>query len=144
MYTMSDADSECWSDVDNFPPLQSLVKNSLNMKSDRNVESSHPGNGRSHAKIKLNLIKTKNKNKPSPRVSTRGALKKEADDFMNGLGGNLVKLNEILNVFSKSMFQMLKNCAKTESHTTSIAHKITELGQKIISMDKRMTDRMTV
>ena len=39
---MSDADCECWSDVDNFPPLKFLVKNCLNMKPDKNVVSSEP------------------------------------------------------------------------------------------------------
>ena len=143
---MSDADSECWSDVDNFPPLRSLVKNCLNMKPDRNVERSHIGNGRSIAKIKMNLSKAMDRNIPSSRVSTRGALKKQADDFMIEFGSDLANLNENVNVFSKSVFELIENCAKTENHTTSIAHEITELRQKMILIDDRMTeinDRMT-
>ena len=38
------------------------------------------------------------------------------------------------------MFELLENCAKTEKHTTSIAHAITELRQKMILMDERMTE----
>ena len=143
---MSDADSECWSDVEKFPPLRSLVKNCLIMKPDRSVESFHLGNGRSIAKIKVNLSKAKDKNKPRSRVSTRGALIKQADDLMIEFGSDLAKLNEISNVFSKSVFELLENCAKTENHTTSIAHEITDLRQKMISMDERMTeinDRLT-
>ena len=71
---MSDTDSVCCSDVDNFPPLRSLVKKFLSMKPDRKVESSHLGNGRSITKIEMNLSKELDKNKPSPRVSTRGTL----------------------------------------------------------------------
>ena len=73
---MSDADSECWSDADNFPPLRSLVKNCLNKKPDTKVQSSHLGNGRSIAKIKTYLSKAIDKNKPTSRVSTRGTQKK--------------------------------------------------------------------
>ena len=73
---MSDADSECWSD-NNFPPLLSLVKICLNVKPDKNDESSHLGNRRSIAKIKMNLSKAMDKNKPSPRVTPTGALKKK-------------------------------------------------------------------
>ena len=116
------------------------------MKPDTNVESSHLGNGRSIAKIKMNLSKTMDKNKPSSSSSTRGVLKKRADDLMIENGSDPAKLNENFNVFSKSMFELLENCAKTENHTTSIAHEITELSQKMISMDERMTefnDRMT-
>ena len=62
------------------------------------------------------------------------------------LGSDLAKLNENFNVSSKSVFELLENSAKTENHTTSIAHEITELRQKIMSMDERMTevnDRLT-
>ena len=86
------------------------------------------------------------KNKPSSRVSTRGALKKQANDFMIEFGSYLAKLTEIFNVFSKSVFELFENCAKTENHSTSINHEITELRQKIMSMNERMTkikDRMT-
>ena len=139
---MSDADSDWYSDVDNFPPLRPLVKNCLKMKPDRTVESSHSGNGRSIAKIKMNLSKAidKNKNKPSSRISTRGAQKKQADDLMLEFGSDLAKLNENFNILSKSVLELLENCAKTENHTTSIAHEITELRQKMISMDDRMTE----
>ena len=44
------------------------------------------------------------------------------------------------------MFDLLENSAKTENCTTSIAHEITELRQKIISMDEHMkeiNDRVT-
>ena len=44
------------------------------------------------------------------------------------------------------MFDLLEKCAKTESHTTRLAHVITELRQKIMSIDARMTEmtaRMT-
>ena len=61
-------------------------------------------------------------------------------------GSELAKLNETFSVLSESLFELPKNCAKTESYTTSIAHAITELRQKILSMDERMTDindRMT-
>ena len=70
------------------------------------------------------------KNKPSPRVSTRSALKKQADDFMTEFGGDLAMLNEKLKVFSRSMFEFLQNCVKTQSHTTSTAQEITELRKK--------------
>ena len=116
------------------------------MKPDRNVEKSHLGNGRSIVKIKTKWSKGMDKNKPSSCVSNRGALKKQADDLMIEFGSDLAKLNEISNVFSKSVFELLENCAKTENHTTSVAHEITELRQKMISMDKRMTEinnRMT-
>ena len=94
----------------------------------------------------MNLSKAMDKNKPRSRVSTRGALKKQAGDIMIEIDSDLAKLNENFNVFSKSVFELLEDCAKTESHTTSIAHEITGLRQKIISMDERMTeinDRMT-
>ena len=48
---MSDAEIDCWSDVDKIPPQHSSVNKYLNMKPDTNVESSHLGNGRSIAKI---------------------------------------------------------------------------------------------
>ena len=127
---MSDADSECWSDVDNFPPLKSLVKNCLNMKPDKNVTSSHPGNAQSLAKFKLNLSKAMDKNKFSSRIS---------DDFMVEFGSDLEKLNENLGVFSKSMFGLLENCAKTKSHITSIAYEITGLRQQN-NVDGRTSD----
>ena len=73
---MSDADCECWSFADSFPPLRSLVIKCLNMKPYKNVESSHLGNGRSIAKIKMNLSKDVDKNRASSRVSTRDSLKK--------------------------------------------------------------------
>ena len=38
------------------------------------------------------------------------------------------------------MFGLLENCAKTESHTTSIAHEITELLKKIKSMKERIAE----
>ena len=116
------------------------------MKPDTNVESSHLGKGGLIAKIKMNLSKAMDKNKPSSRVSTRGALKKQANDFMIEFGSYLAKLTEIFNVFSKSVFELFEKCAKTENHTTSNAHEITELRQKIMSMDERMTkmnNRMT-
>ena len=86
------------------------------------------------------------KNKQSPRVSTRGVLKKQVDDFMTDFGSELAKLNEKLNVFSKSIFELLKIGAITRKHTTSIAHEFTEMRQKLISMDERITgmnDRKT-
>ena len=48
---------------------------------------------------------------------------------MIGFGSDLAKLKENFNVFffSKSVFELLENCAETENHTTCIAHKITEL-----------------
>ena len=61
-------------------------------------------------------------------------------------GSHLAELNENFNLLSKSVFGLLENCAKTEKHTTSIAHEITELRQKRISMDERTTeinDRVT-
>ena len=78
---MFDADSGCWSDVDNFSPLHSLVKSYLSMKPDRTVESSHLGNERI-AKIKMNLSKAMDNIRPSFCVSTRGALKKQVDNLM--------------------------------------------------------------
>ena len=143
---MSDADSDCWSDVDNYPPLRFLVKNCHNVKPDRNVETSHLGIGRSIAKVKMNLNKAMDKNKPSSRVSTGGALKKQVDDLVIDFGIVLAKLNENFNVFSGSVFELLETCAKTENLTTIIAHENSELRQKIISVDERMTeinDRMT-
>ena len=104
---MSDADSEWWSDIDSFPLVYSLVRNCINMKPDKNVESSHLFNGRSIAKIKMNFSKAIDKNKLNPRVSTRDALKKHAFVFMIDFGGDLIKLNEKLNVFSKSMFELI-------------------------------------
>ena len=59
---------------------------------------------------------------------------------------DLEKLNENFSVFSKSVFELLEHCAKTENHTTSTAHKITDLRQELFSMDERKTeinDRMT-
>ena len=41
---MSDTASECCFDIDNFPSIQSIVKNCLNMKLDTNVEGFHQGN----------------------------------------------------------------------------------------------------
>ena len=49
-------------------------------------------------------------------------------------GSDLAKLNESFNVFSKSVSELLGNCAKTENHTTSIYHEVSELRQKMISM----------
>ena len=100
------------------------------MKPYYNVESFHSGNGRHFTKIKLNLSKAMNKNKPSSRVSTRGASKKQANDFVIELGSNLAKLNEKLDSFSKIVFELLGNCAEAESHTKNIAHEISELRQK--------------
>ena len=48
---------------------------------------------------------------------------------MFDFGSDLANLNEIFNVLSKSVFDLLENLAKTENHTTSIAHEITELRQ---------------
>ena len=45
-------------------------------------------------------------------------------------GCNLAKLNGNFNVLPKSVLELLENCAKTENHTTSIAHEITKLRQK--------------
>ena len=91
------------------------------MKPDANVESSYLGNGRTEKK-------------------------KRADDFMLEFGRDVAKLNENFNAFSKSVFEVLENCAKTENHTNRIVHETTELRQKIRSMDERMTeinDRVT-
>ena len=74
IYWTYDADLDWLSDVDNFPPLYSLVENCLYMKPVKNVESSHLGNGRSFVKSKLSLSKAIDKNKPIIRVSTRRAL----------------------------------------------------------------------
>ena len=137
---MSHADSDWYSNVVNFPPLRPLVKNCFYMKPDRTVESSTLGNGRSFAKIKMNLSKARDENKPSSRVSTRGSLKEQADDLMFEFGSDLAKLKENFNVLSKSVFKLLENCAKTESHTTSIVQEISELRQKMISMDEHMTE----
>ena len=100
------------------------------MKPDRTVESSHSGNGRLFAQIKMDLSKAIDKSKPSSRISTRGALKKQVDDLMYEFGSDLAKLNENFNVLSKSVLELLENCAKTENHTTSVAHEITKLRQK--------------
>ena len=43
-------------------------------------------------------------------------------------------------VFSKSVFELIENCAKTEKRPTRNAHEITELHQKIMSMDEHTTD----
>ena len=88
----------------------------------------------------MNLSKAMDINKPSSRVSTRGALKKQTDDLRFEYGSDLTKLNENFNLLSKSVFELHEDCAKTENHTTSIAHEITELRQKMISMDERMTE----
>ena len=56
------------------------------------------------------------------------------------LSSDIAKLNENFNLLSKSLFELLEIRAKTENHTTSIAHEITELRQKMISMDERMTE----
>ena len=40
----------------------------------------------------------------------------------------------------KSVFDLLENCTKNESHTSSTAHEISELRQKIMSIDKRLTE----
>ena len=104
IYSMFGADSECLSDVENFPPLHSLIKKCLNMKPDRNVESSHLGNGRSIAKIKMNSSKVMDKNKHCSRVSTRSALKKQADYVMIEFSRCLAELNEIFYFFSKRVF----------------------------------------
>ena len=81
IYSSSDVDSECWSNVDDFPPLQFLEKNCLNMKPDKNVESCHSGIGRSIAKIKVNLSTAMDENIPNPRVSNRCELRKTARWF---------------------------------------------------------------
>ena len=99
IYSRSDADNWWRSDVDRFPSLHSLVKICLNMKPDTNFESSHLWNGRSIAKIKMNLSKSMSKTKPSSCTSTIGALKKQADNLMIELGSDLAKLNENFNVF---------------------------------------------
>ena len=60
-------------------------------------------------------------------------------------GSDLAKLNEKLEVFSESVFELLEKCVKTECHTTTRAHEITEVHQKIMSIDERMmemNDRM--
>ena len=74
------------------------------------------------------------KNKP------RGALKKQADDLMFEFCSDIEKLNENFNLLSKSVIELLENCAKTENHTSSIAHEITELRQKKILIDERTTE----
>ena len=76
------------------------------MKDVKKVESAHLGNGKSITKIKLNLNKTIKK--PSPCVSTRCALKNQADDFSIDFDSDFAKLNEILKVFSKGMFHLIK------------------------------------
>ena len=101
---MSGADSDWYSDVDNFPPLSPLVKKCLKTMPDGTVESSHSGNGRSLAKIKINLSKAIHKNKPSSRYSIRDALKLKADDLIFELGRDLAKLNDSFNVPSKCVF----------------------------------------
>ena len=55
-------------------------------------------------------------------------------------GSDLANLNENFNLISKSVFELLGNCVKTENHTTSIAHEFTEVRQKMISMDERMAE----
>ena len=100
---MSEDDSDWYSDVDNFPPLRQLVENCLKMKPNRTVESSHSGNRRSIARIKMNLSKAIDKNKPSSGISTRGTLKRQDDDLMFEFGSDLAKLNENFNVLSKSV-----------------------------------------
>ena len=109
---MSDTDSGCLSDVDNSPPLKSLLKICLNVKPDKNVESFHQGNGLSFAKIKLNMSKALDKNKSSSSVSTRGALKKQADELMIAFGSDLAKLNKKLDVFLNVCLDCLKTVPK--------------------------------
>ena len=53
---------------------------------------------------------------------------------------DLPKLNENFNVLSKSVLELLEDCTKTESHTTSITHEITEQRQKMLSMDELMSE----
>ena len=94
----------------------------------------------------MNLSKAMDKNKPSSRVPPRGALKKQAYDLMFEFGSELAKFYESFKVLSNSVFEVIENCVKTVNHTTSIAQEITELRQKTIYMDERMTeinDRMT-
>ena len=61
------------------------------------------------------------KNKPTPRLSTRVALKKQSVDFVIEFCSDLSNLDEKLNVFSKGMFELFENCAKSENNTTGIA-----------------------
>ena len=109
---MSDVDSDWYSDVDNFPPLRPLVKNCLKMKPNRTVESSPSENGPSISKIKMNLSKVIDKNKPISRISTRGALKKQADDLTFEFGSDLAKLNENFNVLQKVCLNCLETVPK--------------------------------
>lgn len=84
--------------------------------------------------------------KPSPRVSNRGALKKQADDFMIEFGRKLAKLNEQLKLFSEDMMDLLGNCAMFETNITSIAQEISDMRQKIMLVGEHMSemnDRMT-
>ena len=51
-----------------------------------------------------------------------------------------------INPLSKSVFELIENCVKTENRTISIIHEITELRQKRMSMEELMTEinnRMT-
>ena len=64
----------------------------------------------------MNLSNAMDKSKFNSRVSTRDALKKPADDLMIEFCSDLANLNENFNVFSKIVFELLENCAKTESH----------------------------
>ena len=56
-------------------------------------------------KTKVILSNAIDKDEPSSRVSTRGALEKQAADFMIEFGSDLAKLDEIFNVFSKNVFE---------------------------------------
>ena len=46
-------------------------------------------------------------------------------------GSVLANLNKKLDVFSKSVLELLENFVKTESNATSIAHETKEQRQKI-------------
>lgn len=67
-------------------------------------------------------------------------MKKQGVDFLIEFGSDHAKFPEKLGVFCENTFEFFENCAKTESHTTSIANEIFELRQKIMSMDERNTE----
>ena len=86
---MSHADSEFWSYVDNFPPPHPVVKN----VSIWNL---------------ITILKVLTYEMGDPQVSTKSALKKQADDFLIKFCSNLAELNDKLIVFSKSMLELLE------------------------------------
>ena len=54
-------------------------------------------------------------------------------------------MNENLNVFSKIMFDLLRNFAKSQNHTTNIVKEVTEIRQKRLIGEHmtEMNDRTT-